>query len=145
VVKTLQTSAKALAKEKKDLLTEIAESVASQLFALSATQSVVHSHRSGGDLGYLQSLSSLLRDPKRPSTFLPQGVTVFLTASSSDAHADGLFLISTDNDLDPALKGKISSILDGRGGGKKGMYQGKCKNLTPEAIEGVTMLLKNGK
>lgn len=144
-VSALQTSAKALSKEKKDLLTEIAQSVATHLFSLSASHSVLHSHRNGGDLGYLQLVCSLLRDPKRPVTCLPKESVLFLTCVPSEGSSEGLFLISTDTDLNQDLKAKISLILDGKGGGKKGMFQGKCKNVTPIAIESVSDLLKSQK
>ena len=145
-VTTLQTAAKSSAKEKKDLLSEIAQADAQRLFSLSLSLSppVIHSHRHEADLGYLQLLTSLLRDPQRPVTLLPPNAILFLTCGTADSAGGGLFLISSNGDWEGNgdAKAKVSAAIGGRGGGRKGTFQGKCTDLSEAAREIALAVLK---
>ena len=42
---------------------------------------------------------------------------------------EGTFALVGPPDVVAGLGPRVAAVLDGRGGGRKGMYQGKCKQL----------------
>ena len=75
------------------------------------------------------------------SSSLPKGLSVVLVVTVAPADeigggssgTDGMFLVASANaELVAAAAPAVARVLDGRGGGRGGRYQGKCKSLSPE-------------
>ncbi|KUF96394.1 hypothetical protein AM588_10011413 [Phytophthora nicotianae] len=82
---------------------------------------VVTYHRDEGDLGFLQTLLSMLGDAKNDAVFV-------LTAG--ELLGEGLFLIAGPPEFIIAHGKSVLPLIDGKGGsGKNGIIQGKAKGL----------------
>jgi len=122
-VKLLQTDLKALSKLKSALLEEVAAAEADRCVNTEAKYTVVH--RDGGDAAYLSSLADAVAT-RRPDLLL------FLTASNGE-EKDGAFLVAGPPDAVTAVAPKLEKVIEGRGGGRKGRYQGKATRIDQRA------------
>ncbi|ETI43746.1 hypothetical protein, variant [Phytophthora nicotianae CJ01A1] len=111
---------KSATKELKNLQKELAASIARDLMA-QTSEGVVTYHRDEGDLGFLQTLLSMLGDAKNDAVFV-------LTAG--ELLGEGLFLIAGPPEFIIAHGKSVLPLIDGKGGsGKNGIIQGKAKGL----------------
>ncbi|KJE98223.1 alanyl-tRNA synthetase [Capsaspora owczarzaki ATCC 30864] len=129
-------TSKMLGRQVKALLKEAAESAAKQLAeeaqqrteaASGSAVVVVHHHRDEADQDYLLTVAS-------PLATLP--IVAFLSITppqeGSTPSYEGQFLLVGANEQHVAAAASaVSVIVDGKGGGKKGRFQGKAKQLTP--------------
>jgi alanyl-tRNA synthetase len=112
---------KQLARDRRRLLGELAEAEAASLAAL--PDPVVARHWDDRDMEYLQRLGRRLVEVATSGAAL-------LTAG---AGGEGFFVVAAGSDapIDLAEVGRdIAELLGGRGGGAKGVYQGKASNLS---------------
>jgi misacylated tRNA(Ala) deacylase len=82
-------------------------------------------HRDGGDANYLSSVADAIA-ARRPDLLL------LLTASNGD-EKEGAFLVAGPADAVAAAAPKLEKVIEGRGGGRKGRYQGKCVRIDQRA------------
>ena len=107
------------------------ERVASQVEALAARPgTLVEQHCEGKDAGFLQKTA-------RQLVALAPSKAVFLTSSLDGLH---FFVLAAGeaSTLDTAAQGKlVAELLEAKGGGAKGFFQGKAASLTrrAEALE----------
>jgi len=128
---------KQLARDRRRLLDELAEAEAASLAAL--PDPVVARHWDDRDMEYLQRLARRLVEVS------PSGVAL-LTAG---AEGEGFFVVAVGSEAPidlAAAGGKVAAVLGGRGGGAKGVYQGKASDLSPRgrAVELLRRLLGAG-
>lgn len=124
-VDRIQTSLKAVNKATKSQLKEIAQLEAYQLKATSQTKTYLYIHRENGDMDYMNALVNELSDQP-----LPVLVTV------GPDKGPGQFLLYGNEKQVSQIGPKIATILEGKGGGKKGRFQGKANTLkTRDAVE----------
>ncbi|RLN14437.1 hypothetical protein BBJ28_00002730 [Nothophytophthora sp. Chile5] len=122
---------KSATKELKNLQKELASSIVRELVAQSG-EGVVAYHRVDGDLGFLQTLLSLIGDAKNDAVFV-------LTAG--DARGEGLFLLAGPADFIATHGRTVLPLIDGKGGGgKNGILQGKAKGL--DKVDALTTKLQ---
>ncbi len=74
--------------------------------------------RSDGDVDFVNAVSNALDLSK---------TVLFVTLGEE---AEGSFFLFGPESLVDGLAAQVSSLLDGKGGGKKGRFQGKCKRLS---------------
>ena len=69
--------------------------------------------------------------PPALATALDSSGAVLLTTigGGEGAGTEGVFMLSGPDELVAATSAAVAAALDGRGGGKGGRYQGKCKNV----------------
>ncbi|XP_015759085.1 PREDICTED: alanyl-tRNA editing protein Aarsd1-like [Acropora digitifera] len=117
-VDRIQTSLKSLNKNAKSQLKELAQLEAYQLKASSEEKKYFYIHRENGDMEYMNTLVNGLSDQH-----LPVLVTV------GPDKGPGQFLLVGEEKQVSQIGPKIASVLEGKGGGKKGRYQGKANTL----------------
>lgn len=124
-VDRIQTSLKTVNKVTKSQLKEIAQLEAYQLKATSQRKTYLYIHRENGDMDYMNALVSELSDQP-----LPVLVTV------GPDKGPGQFLLYGNEKQVSQIGPKIATLLEGKGGGKKGRFQGKASTLkTRNAVE----------
>ena len=111
-------SSRLAAKDLRALQMELAEHLGQ---SIAPEGGVVHLHRGGGDLEFMKALA----DSAKRCT---PGVTVFLTADAGTGA--GLFLISGPPDRVKATGPEAARLMEGKGGGPPGVFQGKASRLS---------------
>jgi alanyl-tRNA synthetase len=112
---------KQLARERRRLLEDLAEAESAVLS--DAPEDVVVRHWDDRDMDFLQRLARRLVE-------VAPAKAALLTAGSSK---EGFFIVSAGDaaPIDLTETGReIAAILDGRGGGAKGVFQGRAADLT---------------
>lgn len=137
-VDRIQNSLKSVNKVTKSQLKEIAQLEAYQLKATSETKTYIYIHRENGDMDYMNALVNQLSDQP-----LPVLVTV------GPDKGPGQFLVCGDEKQVSQIGPRIATLLQGKGGGKKGRYQGKASTLktrndAEEFLKEFTALSMNG-
>jgi len=123
-VSRVMAAAKRSGKEKKGLLSELAGLVGREL----ATSGARHLHRPDGDMGFLSAVAGAALRAK------PE-LTCLLTAGVRE----GVFLLVGPPDTVSALGPRVAEVLEGRGGGAGGRFQGKGARLD-RAAEAAALL-----
>lgn len=124
-VDRIQTSLKTVNKVTKSQLKEIAQLEAYQLKATSQRKTYLYIHRENGDMDYMNALVSELSDQPLP-------VLVMVGPDKGP----GQFLLYGNEKQVSQIGPKIATLLEGKGGGKKGRFQGKASTLkTRNAVE----------
>ncbi|DAZ92896.1 TPA: hypothetical protein N0F65_000587, partial [Lagenidium giganteum] len=111
---------KAATKQIKTLTIELAESAAHDLRSQLKDAVVVRYHRTEGDLPFLLAVvvQLSLGDSKK-----------FVFLSAGDDHGEGVFVIAGPGAVITANGKALASVIDGKGGGRNGVLQGKAKQL----------------
>ncbi|CAH2301984.1 alanyl-tRNA editing Aarsd1 [Pelobates cultripes] len=118
-VEKLQKSVKVLQKNNLTLLRDLAVLTA-QTFKSSADRDKLFTlHRKDGDNEFMNIVANELGT---------EDILVFLTVG--DEKASGLFLLSGAADVVEQLGPRVSELLDGKGAGKKGRFQGKANKMS---------------
>lgn len=76
-------------------------------------------HRKEGDIDFM---NSIIREMEN------ENVTIFITCG--DETGTGSFLLYGKEDVISQLGHGVANILDGKGGGKKGRFQGKANKIS---------------
>ncbi|XP_006815860.1 alanyl-tRNA editing protein Aarsd1-B-like [Saccoglossus kowalevskii] len=126
----LQKSVREVQKSKTMLLREVAKYEAEKL--KSSTDNVMSLHRKDGDNEYMNIIANEIGQ---------ENGVVFVSVGNEKGA--GLFLISGPEVVITEAGPKVAEILDGKGAGKNGKYQGKVNNLKKKkvAIDFVKTLL----
>ncbi|KAH9107564.1 hypothetical protein LEN26_014255 [Aphanomyces euteiches] len=122
------------AKELKSTRFELAELLAQQLAASSATSGLAVLHRPDGDAPFLQAIASAFN-----ASIEDRKTVLMLTAGPGKG--EGFFLLTGPDDFVSQNGKTVASLLDGKGGGRKGVFQGKAKSLT-KLLEVLELLKK---
>lgn len=117
-VDRIQSSFKSLNKTAKSQLKELAQLEGYQLKATRQAETYFYVHRENGDMEYMNTLVNELSD---------QGLPVLVTVGPDKG--PGQFLLFGEEKQVSQIGPKIASVLEGKGGGKKGRYQGKVNTL----------------
>lgn len=124
-VDRIQNSLKSVNKITKSQLRELAQLEAYQLKSSAQTNTYFYIHRENGDMDYMNALVHELSDQ-------PQLVLV----TTGPDKGPGQFLVFGEEKQVSQIAPKIAAVLEGKGGGKKGRYQGKANTLkTRKAAE----------
>jgi misacylated tRNA(Ala) deacylase len=137
-VRRLQADFKSTQKQLTTVLKELAESDAAKLVAtLQSGQRVAQLHRDEVGLNYISSVADLVSDTLKASSAKPAGdasaaapsalppYVLLLSSSDALAGASGAYILTGDEALVTKLGSDLSVKLNGKGGGRKGKYQGK--------------------
>lgn len=119
-VEKLAEDARASSKALKALQLELALALGEAL--ASRPEAVLTAHRDDADMGFLNSIAGVVL-ARRPDAL------VLLTAGA----VDGVFLLAGPEDRVKAAGGRVAEILEGRGGGARGRFQGKGARLDRRA------------
>ncbi|KAM9296223.1 alanyl-tRNA editing protein Aarsd1 [Gastrophryne carolinensis] len=118
-VEKLQKSVKSLQKNNLTLLRDLAVLV-SENFKNSTNKGKLFSlHRKDGDNEFMNIIANEIGT---------DGTVVFLTVG--DEKASGLFLLAGPSDIINNLGPRVCKILDGKGAGKNGRFQGKANKMS---------------
>jgi len=127
-VKKLLQGQNIAAKEIKNMRKELAELLAIKLQAEHRMNNApfMTLHRDDADAPFLSSLATAFT----AACSISSETTPVLLLSAGDSSGEGMFLISgPEQFINQHAKG-IATLLEGKGGGRKGIFQGKAKNLT---------------
>ncbi|OQR96416.1 alanyl-tRNA synthetase domain-containing protein 1 [Achlya hypogyna] len=124
----------ASAKEQKALRLELASLLAAQL--VQSPAKYAHLHRDDADAAFLQAIAAAFHalGAEAPKVLL-------LTAGDTKA-GDGAMVLSGPEAFVAAEAKTIAGLLDGKGGGRNGLFQGKVKRLgnLPAVLEHLEQL-----
>jgi len=124
-VDRIQNTLKSVNKITRSQLKELAQLEAYQLKTTSETRTYFYVHRENGDMEYMNALVNELSDQPLP---------VLITVGPDKG--PGQFLLFGEEKQVSKIGPKIASVLEGKGGGKKGRFQGKANTLkTRKAAE----------
>ena len=123
-----------LTKDVKTLQVELAEALGSKLGAEAAADSLrlCALHSSSAAMASAQFLGAVASG----ATKACEEATVVLTASNSPDRKEGLVLIAGPEAAVAAAAAAAAPLVDARGGGKKGRWQGKAARLTEQTAAG---------
>ena len=142
-VSSLQVQAKAADKAHKQISKELADQVARGLRAAAGAagggQGVAHYHQAeGGGVKFFQAVARACAD-QHAAAGADAGAAPLLLLTGGAADGAGQFVVAlaapaeavskADGAFVSALGKEVAALLDGRGGGGKGKYQGKAKQL----------------
>lgn len=121
-VEKLFETQKLIFRDLKATQTELAESVAKDLLTQCESHStnVVHYHRTGGDLAFLQTVLGHLNAFKE---------SIVIILAISQAQDEGIILLAGPAAFIAQHGKQLAQLIDGKGGGRNGVFQGKAKAL----------------
>mmetsp|Transcript_22739 Transcript_22739/g.70826 ORF Transcript_22739/g.70826 Transcript_22739/m.70826 type:complete len:309 (-) Transcript_22739:45-971(-) len=118
-VEALLAAKKEKTKEVKALLAEVVEFTVERLQQRAAGgERVLDVHREGGDMELMREIATALD---------PTGALLLTTFGGPGA---GTFMLSGPQELVSELGPRVAQVLEGRGGGGKGRYQGKAEKIS---------------
>ncbi|HEX9639015.1 MAG TPA: alanyl-tRNA editing protein [Acidobacteriota bacterium] len=126
----LSDAARAADKARQALLGEVAAAEAERLAATSETAASLH--RPDADLAVLQQIAAAALQ-SRPD--------LIVLLSCGDPSGAGEFLLAGPPPRVAALAPRVGELLEGRGGGPPGRFQGKCRRLDRRG-EAIALLLE---
>ncbi|XP_026576730.1 alanyl-tRNA editing protein Aarsd1-like isoform X2 [Pseudonaja textilis] len=118
-VKRLQSSLKLLQKNNVNLLRDLAVLTAQNFKNTTVEQPVFVLHRKDGDSEFMNILANEIGS----------GETL-LFLSVGDEKAAGLFLLAGPSEAVEKLGPRVAELLEGKGAGKQGRYQGKATRMS---------------
>ncbi|XP_037347448.1 alanyl-tRNA editing protein Aarsd1 isoform X1 [Talpa occidentalis] len=121
-VKKLQNSAKLLQKNNLNLLRDLAVHVAHSLRNSPDWGGVVTLHRKEGDSEFMNIIANEIGSEE---------TLLFLTVG--DEKGAGLFLLAGPAEAVETLGPRVAEVLEGKGAGKKGRFQGKATKMSRRA------------
>jgi misacylated tRNA(Ala) deacylase len=124
-VERLQADLRAAERARRDRLRAMASLIAREL-AASDRPAAAH-HLDEADFGFFNAVAGTVAD-SRPD------LVVLLTAG--DPEGEGLFLVAGPDETVAALGPRVAEVLEARGGGRAGRFQGRATRLDrrPEAL-----------
>lgn len=122
LLEKLQNSFKIAQKNSLTLLREVAKFEAEKFKASGEHDSVFVLHRKEGDNEFMTTIANELEN---------NDVTLFLT--TGDEKGAGMFMLVGKTDNVAVLGPKIAELLDGKGAGKNGRFQGKANKMQKRA------------
>ncbi|XP_075033524.1 alanyl-tRNA editing protein Aarsd1-B-like isoform X1 [Mixophyes fleayi] len=133
-VEKLQKSVKALQKNNLTLLRDLAVLTAQTFKNSSARGKVFSLHRKEGDNEFMNIIANEIDT---------EDTIIFLTVG--DEKTSGLFLLTGPPEVIENLGPRVSKILDGKGAGKKGRFQGKANKMSQRGeVESLLQEVMNG-
>eukprot|EP00794_Sanderia_malayensis_P009138 gene9138-10111_t len=120
MVERVQKNLKALQRNAKSHIREIAKLEAMQLLSDAKSQGYICKHREDGDMDYINVFSNEIKE---------NNSNCILMVSAGEIKTGGMFLLCGPEKSVAELGPKISQILDGKGGGKKNRFQGKANSF----------------
>ncbi|EPY88181.1 hypothetical protein CB1_000194008 [Camelus ferus] len=121
-VKKLQNSTKLLQKNNLNLLRDLAVHIAYSLRNSPDWGGVVTLHRKEGDSEFMNIIANEIGSEE---------TLLFLTVG--DERGAGLFLLAGPAEAVETLGPRVAEVLEGKGAGKKGRFQGKATNMSRRA------------
>ncbi|XP_004410641.1 PREDICTED: alanyl-tRNA editing protein Aarsd1 isoform 1 [Odobenus rosmarus divergens] len=121
-VKKLQNSTKLLQKNNLNLLRDLAVHVAHSLRSSPDWGGVVTLHRKEGDSEFMNIIVNEIGSEE---------TLLFLTVG--DEKGAGLFLLAGPTEAVETLGPRVAEVLEGKGAGKKGRFQGKATRMSRRA------------
>nr|XP_006199259.1 alanyl-tRNA editing protein Aarsd1 [Vicugna pacos] len=121
-VKKLQNSTKLLQKNNLNLLRDLAVHIAHSLRNSPDWGGVVTLHRKEGDSEFMNIIANEIGSEE---------TLLFLTVG--DERGAGLFLLVGPAEAVETLGPRVAEVLEGKGAGKKGRFQGKATNMSRRA------------
>ncbi|XP_044274581.1 alanyl-tRNA editing protein Aarsd1-like isoform X1 [Varanus komodoensis] len=121
-VKRLQNSLKQLQKSNLNLLRDLAVLTAQKLKSNLAQERVFVLHRKDGDSEFMNIIANEIGTEE-----------TLLFLSVGDEKASGLFLLTGPPEAVEELGPRVAELLEGKGAGKNGRYQGKAKRMSQRA------------
>ncbi|KAL8175746.1 UNVERIFIED_CONTAM: Alanyl-tRNA editing protein Aarsd1 [Gekko kuhli] len=126
-VKRLQNSLKQLQKNNLSLQRDLAVLVAQQFKSNPAREPVFVLHRKDGDSEFMNIVANEIGTEE-----------TLLFLSVGDEKASGLFLLAGPTEAVDTLGPRVAELLEGKGAGKCGRYQGKATRLSRrEAVQAI--------
>ncbi|XP_061446645.1 alanyl-tRNA editing protein Aarsd1-like isoform X1 [Rhineura floridana] len=122
-VKRLQNSLKQLQKNNLNLLRDLAVLTAQSLKKNLAQEPVLVLHRKDGDSEFMNIIANEIGTGQETLLFLSVG----------DEKAAGLFLLAGPPETVEKLGPRVAELLEGKGAGKPGRYQGKATRMNRRA------------
>ncbi|CAB4004576.1 Alanyl-tRNA editing Aarsd1 [Paramuricea clavata] len=119
MVDKLQKSLKAANKVNRSQLRELALLEAYKIKSGDKKEPYVCIHRDDADMEYMNTIANELKD---------QDILLFITCGA--AKGSGQFLLAGPETAVAQLGSKVAELLEGKGGGKKGRFQGKANKLS---------------
>lgn len=130
-IERIQKSSKALQRNCKSFLKEIAKLEALQLKEKIKSEGYICKHREDGDMDYINVFINELKE---------HAPECLIFVATGDTKSGGMFVVNGPETVVAKLGPKISEALDGKGGGKKNRYQGKANGF--KKLSSVEQLLK---
>ncbi|XP_069397675.1 alanyl-tRNA editing protein Aarsd1 isoform X3 [Ovis canadensis] len=121
-VKKLQNSSKLLQKNNLNLLRDLAVHIAHSLRSSPDWGGVITLHRKDGDSEFMNIIANELGSEE---------TLLFLTVG--DEKGAGLFLLAGPAEAVETLGPRVAEVLEGKGAGKKGRFQGKATKMSRRA------------
>uniref|UniRef100_A2A4P4 Alanyl-tRNA editing protein Aarsd1 n=3 Tax=Mus musculus TaxID=10090 RepID=A2A4P4_MOUSE len=121
-VKKLQNATKLLQKNNLNLLRDLAVHTAHSLRSSPAWGGVVTLHRKEGDSEFMNIIANEIGSEE---------TLLFLTVG--DEKGAGLFLLAGPAEAVETLGPRVAEVLEGKGAGKKGRFQGKATKMSRRA------------
>ncbi|XP_065764621.1 alanyl-tRNA editing protein Aarsd1 [Muntiacus reevesi] len=121
-VKKLQNSSKLLQKNNLNLLRDLAVHIAHSLRNSPEYGGVIALHRKDGDSEFMNIIANEIG---------PEETLLFLTVG--DEKGAGLFLLAGPAEAVETLGPRVAEVLEGKGAGKKGRFQGKATKMSRRA------------
>ncbi|XP_015277294.1 PREDICTED: alanyl-tRNA editing protein Aarsd1, partial [Gekko japonicus] len=118
-VKRLQNSLKQLQKNNLNLQRDLAVLIAQQFKSSPAREPVFVLHRKDGDSEFMNIVANEIGTEE-----------TLLFLSVGDEKASGLFLLAGPTEAVETLGPRVAELLEGKGAGKGGRYQGKATRLS---------------
>ena len=122
-IQSLHDTQRKLQRAYNDAQTEIARALGAQLAQQTAKRLAYH--REGGDLPFLQALADAYNAHLPPSPADRETNLLLLTASPEKT-GEGVFLLLGEKDAVKAYAPTLTTLLQARGGGSPGRFQGKA-------------------
>lgn len=121
-VKKLQNATKLLQKNNLNLLRDLAVHIAHSLRNSPDWGGVVTLHRKEGDSEFMNIIANEIGSEE---------TLLFLTVG--DEKGAGLFLLAGPDEAVETLGPRVAEVLEGKGAGKKGRFQGKATKMSRRA------------
>nr|XP_033773693.1 alanyl-tRNA editing protein Aarsd1-B-like isoform X1 [Geotrypetes seraphini] len=118
-VEKMQKSVKLLQKTNLNLLRDLAVLTAQNFKSSADRGSLFSLHRKDGDNEFMNIVASEIG---------PEEILIFLTVG--DEKTSGLFLLAGPNELVEKLGPRVAELLEGKGAGKRGRFQGKANKMS---------------
>lgn len=116
---------KSLAQQNKALLKELAGFLGKELaaVAISTNDRLVELHREDADMAFLQAVAKIVTDEAKK-----EDLVLFLTCGGGGG-GEAQFLLIGPKEFVQHVGKEVAGLLEGKGGGRPGTFQGKCASL----------------
>eukprot|EP00795_Rhopilema_esculentum_P009431 gene9431-17147_t len=119
-IEKVQKSSKALQRNCKSYLKEVATLEALQIADVAKKEGAIFKHREDGDIDYINAFINQLKE---------KASECLIMVSAGEIKTGGMFVICGPESMVMKTGPKVAEVLDGKGGGKKNRYQGKASSF----------------